>query len=428
MGLRNRGNKSNPSNSKLMKHQHILEQFRTEWNRPKEDAPRFITNIFGVEGAGKSSLLKLFLLEHGAKDMFCRLDAGFESFLTPVDVVRAITLKTSKGGKPVKFVETHKLLTKYTDLLNQPLSNGFHFPLLLMNNNGKPATPPEEQSARRLQGLRQVQKRVKQRYKEFRHSPIVEITAKLVEEINALCEPDGKFLLAIDSFDRFTNDVEKWLINVLLGQFADNIDVDFRLFVVSRAPIKERNPEWHHSWGDFTFGVELESLTRRETRIYLEQKEAKVEDKHLNVIHTHTRGLPIWLNVWVNSELKAGSFFIGDTVKVADELFMEMMPEPEHLEWLLRASLLRRFNRRSLGVLLENDGPTALNWLGRQSSMTEQYMGYWKIHGLARKAIVQDFYVHSKHQFARLIEKIILYFESQLSSPLVRVERLDQRF
>ncbi len=119
MGLRNRGQKSIPTDSRFIGRENILEDFAREWGKPIEQSPRFIVNLYGLGGIGKSKLLEQFLLRHAQNAMVCKLDANFDDLNDPLTVLKIILRKTRQNGKLVEFDETQKLIARFDKLVNE---------------------------------------------------------------------------------------------------------------------------------------------------------------------------------------------------------------------------------------------------------------------------------------------------------------------
>jgi len=57
---RNRGQKANPIDARFISRENILEDFAREWSKAIDESRRFIVNLYGLGGIGKSKLLQQF--------------------------------------------------------------------------------------------------------------------------------------------------------------------------------------------------------------------------------------------------------------------------------------------------------------------------------------------------------------------------------
>ncbi|RMI03592.1 MAG: ATP-binding protein, partial [Calditrichaeota bacterium] len=74
MALRKRGPKAPVGESEFIGRRRFLEDFAAEWAKSPDETPRFIVNIHGDGGIGKTRLVKQFIRRHGKGVMLCWLD------------------------------------------------------------------------------------------------------------------------------------------------------------------------------------------------------------------------------------------------------------------------------------------------------------------------------------------------------------------
>ena len=112
MGLRDRRKKKQSTDSGFIGRRHYLEDFAAEWQKPSDEGPRFIVNLYGDGGIGKTRLLKQLMKMHGSGVMICWLDANFDPLNDPTSLLHLLIEKTKLDDQPVTFKKAAKLLAK----------------------------------------------------------------------------------------------------------------------------------------------------------------------------------------------------------------------------------------------------------------------------------------------------------------------------
>ncbi len=438
MGLRNRGPKANPIDARFIGRENILEDFAREWNKSIDESRRFIVNLFGLGGIGKSKLLQQFLLRHAQEEMVCKFDANFDELNDPLAVIKTILRKTRHTDKQIEFEETQELIARFEKLVNEAAKSSGESPgaitkllikgaqiggeLLGGTETGKTVREVGDAAADLveigLEKLASVWRTAKdEKDAKLLDAPVREITDKLVEEINGHCKDNTRFILAIDTYEKIPPSVDRWLLKDLLVEHEEQIKFDLRLLVAGREPLTEVNRHWHDEWGGELLAFKVEPFTLEETSALLLQRRDIADPQIIEKIHNSTRGYPFWLDLWANSGIDPEHFFsTGHLQKIEDRLF-EMFPNPKHQNWLRQAAFFYRFNQDLLAILIKDDVDKAFEWLVGQSSVVEGSGKYWKLHDVARKIILTNLRNRSQALLAEPAGKILQHFQQQLQNP-----------
>jgi len=438
MGLRNRGQKANPIDSRFIGRENILQDFAREWSKSIDESRRFIVNLYGLGGIGKSKLLQQFLLRHAQEEMVCKLDANFDELNDPLAVIKTILRKTRQDDKQIELEKTQELIARFEKLVNEAAKSSGELPSAITKvlvksaqvggelfggtETGKIVRDVSESAADLMEvgfeKLASVWRAAKdEKDAKLLDDPVREITDKLIEEINGHCKDEAKFILSIDTYEKTPPSVDRWLLKDLLVEHEEQIKFDLRLLIAGREPLTEVNRHWHDEWGGELLAFKVEPFTLEETSALLLQRRDIVDPQIIEKIHNSTRGYPFWLDLWANSGIEPEHFFsTGHLQKIEDRLF-EMFPNPKHQNWLRQAAFFYRFNQDLLAILIKDDIDKAFEWLVHQSSLVEGSEKYWKLHDLARKVILTNLRNRSQALLAEPAGKILQHFQQQLQNP-----------
>lgn len=438
MVLRNRGPKANPLDARFIGRENILEDFAREWSKSIDESRRFIVNLHGLGGIGKSKLLQQFLLRHAQEEMVCKLDANFDDLNDPLAVIKAILRKTRHADKPIEFEGTQELIARFEKLVNEAAKSSGELPsaitkvlvkgaqvggeLLGGNETGKLVRDVGESAADLIEvgfeKLASVWRTAKdEKDAKLLDAPVREITDKLGEEINGHCKDDTRFILAIDTYEKIPPSVDRWLLKDWLVEHEEQIKFDLRLLIAGREPLTEVNRHWHDEWGGELLAFKVEPFTLEETSALLLQRRDIVDPQIIEKIHNSTRGYPFWLDLWANSGIDPEHFFSTSHLQKIEDRLFEMFPNPKHQNWLRQGAFFYRFNQDLLAILIKDDVDKAFEWLVHQSSLVEGSEKYWKLHDLARKVILTNLRNRSQALLAEPAGKILQHFQQQLQNP-----------
>jgi hypothetical protein len=232
-------------------------------------------NLHGLGGIGKSKLLQQFLLRHAQEEIVCKLDANFDELNDPLAVIKTILRKTHQVDKSIEFEETQELIARFEKLVNEAAKSSGELPsaitkvlvkgaqvggeLLGGTETGKLVRDVSESTADLIEvgfeKLASVWRAAKdEKDAKLLDDPVREITDKLVEEINEHCKDGAKFILAIDTYERISPSIDRWLLKDLLVEHEEEIKFDLRVLIAGREPLTEVNRHWHDKWGGELLG------------------------------------------------------------------------------------------------------------------------------------------------------------------------------
>ncbi len=442
MALRNRSQKVPLSDSRFIGRKNFLEDFAAEWAKPPEQAPRFIVNLSGDGGIGKSKLLEQLLARHAATEMLCSLDANFDTLSDSFSLIRLLIEKTTLNGRDAKFKETEKLLAQYRKLAEETGRSGGEEALSGWRKGVTTAAKIGGEAA----GFGEIGKLVGElgerafsaweageqfrKSAELRRLRVREIILSLVKELNEQCGQQRKFVLTIDTYEKMPAEIDEWLIKTFLLGCEDEIQFDLRLLISGRKPLKDCNRHWQEEFGDYILPMSLDPFTREEAAAFLAQRRPEIQNpQDIETIYRHTRGFPLWIALWAESGLDPEAFLsVKDLQSMEERLAEEIVREPQHREWLRRAALLRRFNNgEMLALAIPEDSEAAFDWLTHQFSLIEGRDKFWKLHDLPRNVFLVSFFARSPKTFCQLAGNILRHFETQLEKPFAEWRDLQYR-
>ncbi len=438
MGLRNRGQKENPVDRYFIGRENMLEDFAREWSKSIYEKPLFIVNLHGLSGIGKSKLLKQFLFRSPEKVILCSLDANFDYLNDPLTVIETILRRTRQTSKSIEFNKTQKLITKLDKLVNEAAKASGQSPRVIarmltrvaqvsgeliggtetgkvLRELGEPATQLIELGIDHMAMLWRAAK--DEQDSKLLRNPLREITAELVKEMKEMCNRDTKFVLAIDTYEKVSSEVNQWLLRDLLREPDITAGFDFRLIIAGREPLARISRYWHDEWRDRILSCRVEPFTVEETSAFLLQRRGITDPQVVEKLHKITKGYPIWLDLWAKSEIDEEHFFSTGHLKQIEDRLFDMFPDPKHQVWLRQAAFFQRFNQDLLGLLIKDEVDTAFEWLVHQSSLVEGDGKQWKIHDIARKIILTNLCNRSQALLREPATIIIKHFEKKLQRP-----------
>ncbi|MFX0133015.1 MAG: hypothetical protein ACFFDN_05145, partial [Candidatus Hodarchaeota archaeon] len=436
MALRNRGKIPSRIDSNFVGRENILEELEQEWLKPLNES-RFIFNIYGIGGIGKSKLLKQLLYNFASKEIFCELIADFDDLSDFLSLVKCILKKTRNGEEKVKFKNTEKLISSYEKLTNEAGKLGGDFPgqdsmLTLLELGGELSGIPGAGKAISTlgeKGLKKVASKMRENRDEalrkMRDSFKQELASTLVIDLNELCSNNKRFVLAIDTYEKVSKEVDEWLEYHFLYSCDQDIDFDIRIIIAGRQPLTKVNHRWEGEWSDYLYSLPLKSFSIDETRSFLKKIRNIDDSKLIKRIYTATQGYPLWLDMWTKSERDPESFFSVEHGQAMEERFIEMFPEFPEQDWLRKAAFFHRFDEDRLHVLIEEETGRAFSWLIQQSALIEGDRQYWKLHDIPRKILLTNLRTRSLTSFTEFATKISEYFEKQLEKPWPEWRRLE---
>lgn len=438
MGLHRQISTTSDTSSHFIGRRNILSDINSEWNKSVDQAPRFIVNIYGIGGIGKSRLLQQLLLKYAGENIVCQLDANFDDLTDPLRIIKSILTKLRKGGKPVTFKETEKLISRFDKLVKDASKAGIEIPSSAISKIlvtgaqvgtevlAGPATSKligkfgEEVTELVGAGIDQLtalwNSARDDNDRKLLAAPLRVITSQLIVEMNKNVIKSTKFILAIDTIEKLSDDVHSWLLKEFLSEPVP-VNCDLRLIISGREALKDHNRLWYDTWGNETLPVNVPHFTLEETTDFLRIRCSIEDPEIIKMIYESTEGYPFWLDIWANSGLKPETFFSVSHLQKIEERLFDMFPDPKHQAWLRNASFFRHFNRDLLRLLLKDQVEDAFSWLISQSALLEGDGNFWKLHDIPRKIILNNLNVTSKKLFSDSVMEILSYLEKKLQKP-----------
>jgi len=213
-------------------------------------------------------------------------------------------------------------------------------------------------------------------------SPADELTPTFVAGLNR-AGASRTVALFFDTYERTGAVLDGWLRDLYAGRYGDLPET----LITTISGQKPLDPNW---WGEYltvTADVPLEPFTEAEARQFLASKGITGEPT-VQVILTLSGRLPLWLATLADAR-RQGSAGIGDPSGNAVERFLKWEEDPARREVAVAAALPRLLNQDVLAVLTAPDKARNLfGWL-RELPFVSRRGESWAYHDVVRAAMLR---------------------------------------
>jgi tetratricopeptide (TPR) repeat protein len=211
--------------------------------------------------------------------------------------------------------------------------------------------------------------------------------------------------LFFDTYERTGAFLDSWLRHLLDGRYGDvpaNI-----LFVIAGRDTLDRN-----LWSPYERLLErllLDPFTEDEAREHLTH-EGITNEQVTEVIMRLSGKLPL-LMATLAAENPDDPSKVGDPSGEAVERFLKWVEDPKRRQVTLDAALARRLNRDVLAVLVgEEDSDALFGWL-REMPFVEKQGDYWAYHDVVRAQMLRYKRQEAPRGWADLHDRLAQYYE-----------------
>ena len=189
--------------------------------------------------------------------------------------------------------------------------------------------------------------------------------------------------LFIDTYERSGPLLDRWLRRLYDGQYGD-------LPETLITTVSGQNPLNPNLWGDYLpviADVSLEPFSEAEARQFLASKNVH-DESTIQVILTRSGRLPMWLATLAEAR-PIDAADIGDPADDAVERFLKWEDDPARRSIAMTAALPRTLNQDVLAAIAPSDKARELfGWLCGLPFVTRR-AGSWKYHGVVRAAMLR---------------------------------------
>jgi tetratricopeptide (TPR) repeat protein len=383
-----------------------------------DDRRRFIFNIFGQGGVGKTTLLHCFrqLAESTGAITAC-ID---ENQRDVAMMMGYITEQFEKQGHTLKtFSEYYQIYRqRFQELAADPeapqgLSDfigtlaktgvriGRHTPVGVVfdfideDALSKNASNLVTYLARKLANKDEV---------HLMQKPTEVLTPLFLEGLLKIAEKHS-IALSFDTYERTGEYLDSWLQDLLEGRYGD-VPLNIVLVIAGR---DELDKNFWVMYERLLVSMSLESFTEKEAREFLARK-GITNERVIEVILRLSGRLPL-LVATLATESPKDPDQVGDPSGTAVERFLKWEKDPKRRQLALDAALPRHLNQDVLTRLVGGqDSDTLFAWL-KQKPFIEAHSNGWIYHNVVRAQMLHYKYRESPQGWATLHSQLADYYE-----------------
>ncbi|MBW4519309.1 MAG: tetratricopeptide repeat protein [Scytolyngbya sp. HA4215-MV1] len=398
-----------------------LDQFRYNLKLPPESW-RFLFNVWGQGGVGKSTLLRQF--RKLAEDAGCITALTTDSETSVPEAMGRLAEQLAQQGHPLEaFAERYKVYRqKKQELEADPEApQGFSAFLgksvakaglgLAKQIPGSGAVTPfldeEGMTSQAGEWASYVARKLGNK-DEVRlvNEPVEVLTPLFLQGLEKLAEQTS-LVLFFDVYERTADFLDRWLREILESRYGD-LPLNLIGVIAGREEL-DRN-----HWADYETAmirIPLNPFTEAEAIQYLDRKDI-TNPQVVDVILRLSGCLPL-LVATLAAESPNDPDQIGDPSGTAVERFLKWVDNPKYRQVALDAALPRILNRDVIAVLHgEEDADELFNWL-REMPFVEQRIDGWAYHNIARTQMLRHKRLISPHKWIELHSKLADYYNQQ---------------
>lgn len=398
-----------------------IKFFRSNLELPPEDRLyRFIFNICGQGGVGKTTLLQQFYKI--AEEVKCIAVLTNDNEKSVLEVMEQLAKELEeKGHRLRKFTGRYKVYRqKQQELKSDPeapqgfsaflgknlVKNSLHIikqvPVVgaavdFLNGDALASQAGEWSTfvAKKLTDRDEI---------KLVREPVEVLTPIFLEEISKLSD-DFRIILFFDDYERTDNFLDRWLLDILQGCYGE-VGASI-LFVI--AGCQELDPNRWANYEGLIARLPLKGFTEEEAQQYLKCKNI-TNSQLINVILRLSGGLPLLMaTLTVGTPNELGK--VDDSSNTALEQFLKWLDEPKRRQIVLHAAIPQFFNRDILFQLLGEEGTEELfDWL-KEMPFVKKCRDGWAYHDVVRSQMLRNKCRYLVQNWTYLHEKIAEYYE-----------------
>lgn len=393
-----------------------LAEFRTNLHLPPADpARRYIVNVSGIAGVGKSFLLQQFRRIAQAEGAACAYVD--EDYFEVVETMSAIA--ADLAAQDARLAEFEAQLATYRQRRSE-LESDPNAPLgdMLTTSTVRAGmalakTVPVAgaitefvdadalaSQANRFRAFL-VQKFKKKADIDLLLSPVDVLTREFVGAVNRIAA-ERPVVLCFDTFERTAPYLEDWLLDLFSGKFGG---LSARVVTVVAGQLALADNRWS-PLRSLIAAYPLEPFTEEEARGLLAQRGVTSEPV-VEVILSLSGRIPMWLATLAeNSPQDPGA--VLDPTEDAVKRFLKWEPDEQRRKLAEAAALPRRFNRD----LLPEGNEDLFDWLCGLPFVSRAG-DYWRYHDAVRDPMLRSARVTSPQRWRERHQALAEHFAAE---------------
>ncbi|MBE9006604.1 tetratricopeptide repeat protein [Fortiea sp. LEGE XX443] len=386
-----------------------------------DDRQRFIFNVWGQGGVGKTTLLRQFRqIVEGAKIIPAYVDEGEKS--VPEVMGRLAEDLEQQGHKLAQFTERYKVYRQK----RQELETDPEAPQGFSAFVGKTVAKAGMGMAKQVPGAGAVfglinedafatqagewtayvaKKLTNKDEIRLVQEPVEVLTPLFLEDICKIAQKSGLGLF-FDTYERSEEFLDSWLREILDGRHGE-VPLNILIIIAGRQELDKNH--WAFYEG-LMFRFPLEPFTEAEAQQYLTRK-GITNSRVIEVILRLSGNLPL-LVATLAAETPSDPSQVGDPSGTAVERFLKWIDDPKRRQLAVDAALPLCLNRDVLAKLRgEEEADGLFSWLKEMPFIDERTDG-WAYHDVVKTQMLRHKRLVSPQSWADLHGKLADYYDT----------------
>ncbi len=400
--------------------------------RPEDERRRFLFNIWGQGGVGKTTLLGQFrAIAEKAKGITAYIDEGERD--VPGVMGRLAKDLEKQGHKLTQFSERYRVYRQKREELESDPEAPQGFSAFLGRTIAKSAVKlgrrvpgagiafdfVDEEAFATQTGEWTAYLAKKLTNKDEVHllkEPMEVLTPLFLEDWGKVAEKI-EVTLMFDTYEQTGEFLDEWLRDVLQGRYG-NVPPNILLVVAGREEL-DRN-RWAEYEGVIV-RLPLEPFSEEDARQYLVRK-GVTDDRTIEVILNLSGRFPLLVAMLAEGSPNDPDQ-VGDPSGTAVERFLKWETDPKRRQVALDAALPRCLNQDVIAQLRTEDGADDLfEWLKQKPFVRDRTDG-WAYHEVVRTQMLRHKRLTSPQGWADLHGKLADYYDTQRSALQLDAEK-----
>jgi len=390
---------------------------------PDDDRRRFVFNISGPAGVGKTSLMYRFRQLAEASDSLTAWIPGPDS--DPVATMATVADQFERRGHKLKtFDERYRLYRQRRHELESDPSA----PHGLINTAGRTAGLLTLRLARDIPVAGAVADLIDDDTFANQFGEFASYVAKKVanqEDASLLLDPSGtltklfahdlsaisdalKIVIFIDGYEQFSDALDDWLRCLLEGAYGD-LPTNFCVVVAGQ---DELDPGPWTPFEAILSRIQLQPFTNEELTSYLKQKGVANHDEIAEIARV-TENLPLmvavltagdWRDIAANRDLNS----------TAVDRFLRNITDPAERQFAIDAALPRRLDRDVVGGIVEDPKDQMFFERLKSRPFVQERRDGWIYHDLVRRRLLRQKRRESAEEWSNLHARLAAFYAGRI--------------